>query len=127
MVSITSVSTTNFLGIFLGNKILPLVGVVFYMLAFAIGFGGTMPLFVAEIIPAIGVGISTALQWAAAFIVSYYVPKLDSVLGAQGFIYIFIGCNVFSFILIGITCIETKGLSEAEIAKKYEIKTGNNR
>jgi hypothetical protein len=41
--------------------VIPLVGVVFYMLSFAMGFGGTMPVYVAEIIPAVGVGVSTAL------------------------------------------------------------------
>jgi hypothetical protein len=94
------------------------------MLSFAIGFGGTMPVYVAEVIPAIGVGVSTALQWAAAFTVGYFVPKLEDVISVQGFIYIFIACNVISFIFIGITCIETKGLSEAEISSKYAKKAG---
>jgi hypothetical protein len=94
------------------------------MLSFAIGFGGTMPLYVAEVIPPIGVGIATALQWGAAFAVGNFVPKLGEVLGVQGFIYIFIACNVVSYIFIGITCIETKGLSEAEISKKYAEKAG---
>jgi Sugar (and other) transporter len=94
------------------------------MLSFAIGAGGTMPLFVAEVIPAIGVGVSTALQWGGAFLISNLVPKLEDKVSVQQFIIFFIACNIIAFIVIGITCIETKGLTEKEISDKYAEKTG---
>lgn len=108
----------------MNQSLIPLVSVVFYMLAFAAGFGGTMPVYVAEVVPAIGVGISTALQWASTFAVGYFVPKLVSIIHIQGFLYIFIACNIFAFFFVMITCIETKGLTETEIAKLYAKKAG---
>ena len=105
----------------MNNSIIPALGVIFYMLSFAMGMGGTMPVYVAEIIPAVGVGVSTALQWGSAFLISYFIPKLTS-FTVQEFLYIFIGFNLITVFVVGVTCIETKGLTESEIAKLYAKK-----
>ena len=81
-----------------------------------------MPLYCAEIIPAIGMGAATALQWLAAFGVGYLVPQLEDYIDVQVFIYFFIACNIIAYIFTIVTCIETKGLTEAEIVEKYEAK-----
>jgi hypothetical protein len=52
------------------------------------------------------------------------VPRLESTLGYQGFLFIFIGFNLVAMLFVGITCIETKGLTENEISSKYAKKIG---
>lgn len=92
------------------------------MISFAMGLGGTMPVYIAEIIPAVGVGVSTALQWGSAFLISYFIPKLENTITVQEFLYIFIGFNLLTVFIVSVTCIETKGLTEAEISKLFAKK-----
>lgn len=87
-------------GIFFKNAWLPMIAVILYMLAFAIGFGGTMMMFCAEIIPPVGLGIAIALQFSAASLIGWAVPHLEDVVGAVGFIYIFIACNFAAFLYV---------------------------
>lgn len=118
----TKTLETNFvIGIYLKNAILPLVSVVFYMVSFALGPGGTMPLYCAEIIPPVGMGISNALQWLAAFLVAYLVPLLKDV-SIYIILSFFVVCNILSYFFTILTCIETKGLTEAEIIETYNQK-----
>ena len=64
------------LGIYLGNTLLPTIVVVVYMLSFAFSFGGTLTVYCTEIVPAVGVGVATAVQWLFASIVGKMVPLL---------------------------------------------------
>jgi hypothetical protein len=111
------------LGIWLNSGWLPIVAVVLYMLAFAVGFGGTMVMYCAEIIPAVGLGMAVAIQYLASTFIGWVVPHFEDAIGATGFIYIFMGWNIFAYLYVQIFCVETKGLTELEIAKKYEKKS----
>lgn len=82
-----------------------------------------MPVYIAEIIPAVGVGVSTALQWGSAFIIGYFIPKMTNVT-YQEFLITFIGFNILTVFVVNFTCIETKGLTESEIANKFTKKSG---
>jgi hypothetical protein len=80
------------------------ISVVIYLVSFALGMGGTMPLYCAEIIPAVGVSVGVALQWITSGIIAYTIPQTIERIGVQGFIYFFIGCNVISFFIIYFLC-----------------------
>lgn len=104
-----------FLGISIGSKIIPAISAVMFTLSFAVGYGGTMPLYCAEIIPSIGVGLGCGLRWVGAAIIGKYVPLVLKIIGPLGMIMFFIVCNVISFFFIDFACPETKGLSEKDI------------
>jgi SP family facilitated glucose transporter-like MFS transporter 8 len=70
------------IGISLGSSIISALGVLVYMIFFAVGMGSVMPLYCAEIVPAAGVGIATAVQWLFATLVGKLVPILIQSMGA---------------------------------------------
>lgn len=108
----------------MGNKIIPAISAVVFTLSFAVGFGGTMPLYCAEIIPSVGVGIGCALQWIVAAFIGKYVPKVLEKVGPLVMIMFFIACNVVSFFYIDFACPETKGLSEKDVEDVFSGKEG---
>jgi Sugar (and other) transporter len=98
------------------------LSVILYMLSFAIGLGGTMPLYCSEIIPAVGVGMGVALQWLSSGIIAYIVPQTIDTIGIQTFIYIFVVCNLFSLTFVYFACPETKGVDLTEVTSIFEKK-----
>lgn len=93
-----------------------------FTLSFAVGFGGTMPLYCAEIVPSIGVGLGSGLKWVATAIIGKYVPVVLGKVGPLVMIMFFIVTNVVSFFFIDYACPETKGLSEKDVEEVYSGK-----
>lgn len=106
------------------SKIIPAFSAVIFTLAFAAGFGGTMPLYCAEIIPSVGVGLGCALQWVVAAIIGKYVPVVLEKVGPLVMLMFFIACNVFSFFFMDFACPETKGLTEKDVEEVFSGKKG---
>ena len=105
-------------GITLSSKIMTTLSVVCYMICFAVSLGGTMPIFVAEIIPAVGVGISASVQWLTAALIGKLVPLVP--FGPRITLSFFIFCLIFTALFANYACIETKGLTEREVEEVYK-------
>lgn len=82
------------IGIVLSSSFISALGVLVYMIAFAVGMGSVMPMYCTEIVPAVGLGIATAMNWSVATLVGKSVPILIEKLGAQGLIWVFIILNI---------------------------------
>ena len=100
-------------------NIVSIIAVLSYMISFAVGLGGTMPIFCAEILPAAGVGIGGSLQWVFASFVGKFVPVFNSLVGPLWVIVFFIGMMVGTVLFMNYACIETSGLSMQEVEKVY--------
>ena len=105
----------------MSNNILIILypAVVIYMIFFAMGNGGTVPVFCAEIIPPTGIGLTNALQWMFASLVGKLVPLAMPVFGPKGLILFFIICCIIEFLTQMFLCVETKVLNEDQIVSAY--------
>ena len=112
-----------FLLIYLFVKFNIVTGMVFatlgYICSFAIGMGPVALIYIADVLPANGIGIALAVQWFFTGVVGKLVPYLDEKLGAK-----------FLFLLFSILClfvalantyflIETKNLTDFEIKANF--------
>ena len=96
------------------------VAVLTYMVGFAIGMGGTMPIFTAEILPAAGVGIALSLQQTSACVTGKFLPILSTKFGPVALLSFFIGVDIFLGFFANYACVETKGLTTDEVDTIYE-------
>ena len=104
------------------SEIVSTAAVLFYMVAFAVGLGGTMPIFCAEIIPAVGVGIAASMQWLAVAAIGKGVPLLlppEGPFNPEELIGFFAFCLLVSFFFTNYACVETKGMDEADVESVY--------
>lgn len=106
------------------EKIIPAISSILFTLSFAAGLGGTMPLYCAEILPSVGVGIGCGLQWVAASIIGKFIPTALKQFGALTMLMFFIICNVISFFFIDFACPETKGLTDKDVDDAFAMKPG---
>jgi Sugar (and other) transporter len=90
-----------------------------YMLAFAVGFGGTETAYLGEILPPAGVGFALAFQWAITGIVGLFLAELIDTVGPTALIAFFaVACTLLVFVL-DFTTVETKGKSEQTVAREF--------
>ena len=102
------------------NDIILVISVVSYMISFAVGQGGTMGLFCAEIVPATAVGIGGGLQWLFTSLVGYLLPGLNDSLGPIALIIFFIVMMTLTVFFMSYACIETMGISKEDIEIIYK-------
>lgn len=63
--------------IYTGNKFFPALAVIFYMTGFAMGLGGTIIPYTADILPSVGVGLANCIQWVMAALIGKFTPLLN--------------------------------------------------
>ena len=116
-----------FLLLFLGYKLdklwILVVSVCLYMLAFAIGLGGTETAYIGEILPPLGVGIALAVQWIVTALIGQFLPNLLSYFGPSSLILFFGAFCFFLFFALDFLTIETKGKTEQMIVEEFENST----
>ena len=98
---------------------LSVIAVLSYMVGFGLGMGGTLSIFCAEIIPAVGNGIGNSARWITSSVVVYLGPELSTSLGPTAVLLFFIACNVFCIFFVNYSCVETKGLGRDEVEMIY--------
>ena len=102
------------------SSIISTASVCFYMIGFAVGLGGTMPIFCAEIIPAVGVGIAASMQWLTGAGIGQLVPIFLKQFGPDALIGFFAACLVVTFFFSNFACVETKGMDEQDVELVYK-------
>ena len=91
-----------------------------YMIAFAIGLGGTETAYIGEILPPVGVGVALAVQWIMTAVIGQVTAPLIDIIGPDMLIIIFaVLCFIFTLCLDYLT-IETNNKSEKEIIEEFE-------
>ena len=105
------------------NNVCAIIAVCSYMLSFAMGLGGTMPIFCAEILPATGVGIGGGIQWLFASILGKVLPILNLKIGPIWILAFFIAMMVITVFFINYACVETFGMTREDIEIIYKGKT----
>ena len=104
----------------LSQDIISVVAVLSYVVSFAIGMGGTMPIFTAEILPAAGVGLALSLQWTGAWMTGKFLPVLSDKFGPVVLLAFFVVVNIFLGFFANYACVETKGITSDEVDIIYK-------
>lgn len=108
-------------GVSMNDKYVCMIAVMLYMLNFAYGLGGTLAVYTAEIVPPLGVGFATAVQWMFSAIIAKVTPIILQNFGAV-FVCVMFSTNcLIGFIAIFTLVIETKGKTKDQIEKSYEF------
>lgn len=118
-------------GIQLIAQILSLIGIIFkvdyiYLMSififytfFAVGIGGIMYTFLAEILPVELLSIGTVFLFGTAIIISQFTLPIYNAYGAIP-LFIFTNCyTVFVLVIFNGFCIETKGKNPNQIKKEF--------
>ena len=103
-------------------KELSYVGVVFFCLFYATGFGGTMLAYLTEILPPKGVSISITMQWITNSLLTKLLPILSNIIGDESLIFIFAVCCFTICITISTIMIETKGKSDETVIEEFKTR-----
>ena len=102
--------------------ILSYIGVVVYMVAFAIGHGGAFQAYITEILPPKGASLCNTLTWIVNAVIVKILPKLADAYGDEAIMFGFaILCFIILF-LLDLTCIETKDKSEDQVIQDFKNK-----
>lgn len=103
------------IGIYTETGIVAAISVSLYILSFAIGNGSTLFVYLSEILPSSGVGVTIACQWVASALIGIGVPPLSEAIGINT---LFCACVVFiiiDVILLNVLGEETLDKTQAEI------------
>lgn len=103
-------------------KIFPILAVtaVIYIVAFAVGLGGSYSAYLCEILPPAGVGISMTIQWVLTALIGYFTPTVNDIFGELVVLIFFTVMCILLFLGLGQWTIETKGKKEQQITEQFE-------
>ena len=98
-----------------------IVGAIFFEALFCVAFGGTVSAFIGEALPAVGVGVVLAFQWACAAIHGLVIPILRPRVGDLSLLLFFMTiCFVFSLVMY-LVLVETKRKSLELITDEFNL------
>ena len=90
-----------------------------YVLFYSFGLGSILAVFLSELIPPVGVGISVIFRWLTAAILSLLAPVMMKAIGVSWMFFIFFVLCMITGVFIQLTCVETKGKTQQEIINYY--------
>lgn len=93
--------------------LLPLC-ILFYIISYSVSFGGTVPLYVNEILPPSGVGLCVAVCWTTASVIGKFCPLGVEVFGSNGMILFFAVSCVALGAIVDRFCLDNSGLASAK-------------
>ena len=92
------------------------------MTSFAVGLGGTLGVYCAEIVPIVGFGIASFMQWMSAAMIGKVLPFFIDWIGPTSLTGVFVAFLVLGYFFVDFACEETKGLSPSEIDSVFSKK-----
>jgi len=95
------------------------IGICLFMSCFALGVGGSCFIFLNEILPPVGVSVSTALSWLTNSIIVKLLPILSDAFGDLALLFFFACCCLIILGLVDYLVIETKGKTESAVIVEY--------
>lgn len=90
-----------------------------YMIGFGLSVGPLPWVYMADILPDVGLGVAALANWLAVFVIGMAFPPIASAFGTAQAFFIFTGLTLLGTIFIFIWCKETKGKSQSEIAAMF--------
>ena len=102
--------------------VLAYVGLVFFMLCYAIGFGGSTAAYITEILPPKGTSIALSFVWLFGAGQGKVLPLLASSLGDEALLGAFAVCCMVIFCLMGVFLIETKDKPESKVVEDFKTR-----
>jgi len=106
---------------------LPLVSLMVFILAFAIGFGPIPWVLNVELMPpearGIAASICTSFNWIISYLVAKFIPTLGEAINASSCYFIFAGIALLGTVFIIFVVPETKGKSGEEIRRLFSGKS----
>lgn len=107
------------LGLTFNKGILVIIGSYLYVLSFAISLGGMLYVYLADIVPPIGLSFASLSQWLVACVVGKYAMTITNHFGEfYVFFFFMIISFVGCFIFAGYS-VETQGKSDAQIKQEF--------
>ena len=95
------------------------ISTLVYIVSFACGLAAITGVYLVEILPPFGLGVTLAFQWLVAIGIGASSPYLIMTIGAPAIMVIhFLGCWLL-FVTLYFLCHETKGLSKEEIQRIF--------
>ena len=107
-------------GIWMSHSMLLFIGVFLYMVGYHTGSGGTMYMFIAEILPPVGVSFATAIHWILGILTVKFVPSLAVFYSESTIIIFYAVVCIVIFILMDFYIIETKEKTDVDIIEQYQ-------
>lgn len=83
--------------------------IVFYMMGYWIGFGGTTFLYISETLPPIGAKFCFVCHWISLSLIALFSLSLVKITGMEFLLWFISGVCFFSFLLVFLVLNETKG------------------
>ena len=90
-----------------------------YMVGFGLSVGPIPWVYMADILPDVGLGVAALANWLTVFVIGMAFPPLASGIGTAQAFFIFTGLSFIGVIFILVWCKETKGKSQAEINAQF--------
>ena len=95
--------------------------VLFYVFSFGMSLGPIVWMYMAEVLPDVGMAVATFINWIFTLIIGLTFPivKEPTVLNSYGVFMLFSGWCLAGLVLIVTSVKETQGKSQAELLKLY--------
>ena len=104
--------------------ILASIGMFLYVWSFSLGFASIFTVYVVEILPPTGAGLTFSVQWVTSATIGLVSATMLDLFGIEVIMIIFIGCSVISCLVFKFFCNETSGKTEEEIINSFTGKKG---
>lgn len=96
-----------------------------YMIGFGLSVGPLPWVYMADILPDVGLGVAALANWLTVFLIGMAFPPIASAIGTAQAFFIFTGLSLLGTIFIFIWCKETKGKNQSEINAMFGGSVGN--
>lgn len=95
------------------------IPVMICFLGFGMGMGGTVPLWMSEVMPPMAMSVCFFWQWIATSLIAKFVPPFLTALGPLPLLYFFGGNCLAGSLLVWAYCIETKDKTDKEVHRDF--------
>jgi SP family galactose:H+ symporter-like MFS transporter len=120
---VQSVSYFAFLcGLILKNGLLVVIGAYSFVFAFSVSLGGMMYVYLADIVPPIGISFASIGQWVVACVVGKYAMVITEAVGEFQVFYFFMITSFIGCILFAGYSVETQGKTDSQIKSEFAHK-----
>ena len=102
--------------------VLAYIGLLMFILCYAIGFGGSTTAYITEILPPKGTSIALSFVWLFSAGQGKLLPLLATSVGDEALLGAFTVCCMLIFVLMGVFLIETKDKPEAKVVDDFKTR-----
>lgn len=95
------------------------IGSYLFIFSFAISLGGIIYSYLVDIVPAIGIGIASFIQWIIGMLVGKYALNIIDAVGIYAVFVFFMSMSLIGCVLIAGYGVETKGKEDHEIKDAF--------